>query len=42
VGENRAPAEPAAATVEFLEAAYLSAREDRSVRTDEVLNPQAS
>ena len=32
VGENRAPAEPAAATVEFLEAAYASAREGRPVR----------
>jgi predicted dehydrogenase len=38
VGENRAPAEPAAATVEFLEAAYLSARQERSVRTQEVLH----
>jgi predicted dehydrogenase len=31
VGDNHAPAEPAAATVEFLEAAYTSAREDRPV-----------
>lgn len=36
VGENRGPAEPAAATVEFLEAAYASAREGRSVRIDAV------
>ena len=35
VGENRAPAEPAAATVEFLEAAYRSAREGRPVRVVE-------
>jgi predicted dehydrogenase len=32
VGDNHAPAEPAAATVEFLEAAYASAREGRPVR----------
>lgn len=36
VGENRAPAEPAAATVEFLEAAYRSAAENRPVRMDEL------
>jgi len=35
-GENHAPAEPAAATVEFLEAAYRSAREKRPVRVDEL------
>jgi len=35
VGENRAPAGPAAATVEFLEAAYRSAAENRAVRIDE-------
>lgn len=32
VGDNHAPAEPAAATVEFLEAVYSSAREGRPVR----------
>ena len=37
-GENSAPAEPAAATVEFLEAAYQSARENRPVRVDELSN----
>ena len=36
VGENHAPAEPAAATVEFLEAAYASAREGRPVRVVEL------
>jgi predicted dehydrogenase len=36
VGENHAPAEPAAATVEFLEAAYASAREGRPVRVAEL------
>lgn len=36
VGENRAPAEPAAATVEFLEAAYRSASEGRPVKVSEV------
>ncbi len=35
-GENRAPAEPAAATVEFLEAAYRSAREARPVSVSEL------
>jgi predicted dehydrogenase len=35
-GQNSAPAEPAAATVEFLEAAYRSAVEDRPVRVDEL------
>jgi predicted dehydrogenase len=37
VGENRGPAEPAAATVEFLEAAYRSAAEGRIVAISEVL-----
>lgn len=36
-GVNWAPAEPAARTVEFLEAAYLSAAEGRVVRTDELV-----
>jgi predicted dehydrogenase len=35
-GENRGPAEPAAATVEFLEAAYLSAHEGRTVHVSEL------
>jgi predicted dehydrogenase len=35
-GENRAPAAPAAATVEFLEAAYVSARDNRAVQVDEL------
>ena len=35
-GANRAPGEPAAATVEFLELAYRSARERRPVRRDEL------
>lgn len=35
-GENRAPPEPAARTVEFLEAAYLSVDEHRPVRIDEL------
>jgi predicted dehydrogenase len=35
-GENRAPAGPAAATVEFLEAAYRSAKEGRPFRVDEL------
>ncbi|MCA1703501.1 MAG: Gfo/Idh/MocA family oxidoreductase [Actinobacteria bacterium] len=35
-GENFAPGESAAATVEFLEAAYRSARDDRPVRIDEL------
>jgi predicted dehydrogenase len=35
-GENRAPAGPAAATVEFLEAAYRSAQENRPIRIDEL------
>ena len=35
-GENRAPAEPAARTVEFLEAAYRSSVEGRIVRTAEL------
>jgi predicted dehydrogenase len=41
-GENRAPAEPAAAVVEFLEAAYLSAREGRPVAVGEVLEEPGS
>jgi predicted dehydrogenase len=36
VGENLAPAEPAAATVEFLEAAYKSAGEGRPVLVTEL------
>jgi predicted dehydrogenase len=35
-GDNRAPAEPAAAVVEFLEAAYRSASDRRPVRVDEL------
>ena len=35
-GENRAPARPAAATVEFLEAAYRSVTENRPIRIDEL------
>ena len=35
-GENRAPARPAAATVEFLEAAYRSVAEQRPIRVDEL------
>jgi predicted dehydrogenase len=36
-GDNPAPGEPAARTVEFLEAAYRSAEEHRPVRTDELV-----
>lgn len=36
-GENLAPPEPAARTVEFLEAAYRSAREHRPVKVSELL-----
>jgi predicted dehydrogenase len=35
-GVNRAPARPAAATVEFLEAAYRSVAEQRPIRVDEL------
>jgi predicted dehydrogenase len=36
LGENRAPAEAGAAAVEFLELAYISAREHRPARLDEL------
>ena len=37
VGDNHAPAAPAAATVEFLEAAYASAREGRPIRVADLV-----